>query len=102
MLLKDNGDTIDMPTSNGSTFLEDAMAPDDAFIAKALRAADAVILGRASMGWFAGGSYNSARGQTINPYHFKRSTGRSSSGSGAAIASPIRNPVTSGWGSRWT
>ena len=86
VLLKDNVDTTDMPTSNGSVILKSAMAPDDAFIARALRDAGAVILGKASMGEFAGGSYNTVRGQTVNPYHFKRNTGGSSSGSGAAIA----------------
>jgi len=86
VLLKDNVDTFDMPTSNGSAILKDAMAPDDAFIARALRDAGAVILGKAAMGEFAGGSYNSVGGQTINPYHLRRNTGGSSSGSGAAIA----------------
>jgi amidase len=86
VLLKDNVDTFDMPTSNGSAILKDAIPPDDANIAKALRDAGAVILGKAAMGEFAGGSYNSVGGQTINPYHFKRHTGGSSSGSGAAIA----------------
>ncbi len=38
------------------------------------------------MGEFAGGSYNSVRGQTLNPYNVKRATGGSSSGSGAAIS----------------
>jgi amidase len=86
VLLKDNVDTFDMPTTNGSVILKDAVPPDDAFIAKALRDAGAVILGKASMGEFAGGSYNSVSGQTVNPYHFKRHTGGSSSGSGAAVA----------------
>jgi amidase len=45
-----------------------------------------VILGKAAMGEFAGGSYNSVRGQTLNPYNLKRATGGSSSGSGAAIS----------------
>jgi amidase len=89
VLLKDNVDTVDMPTTNGSVILKDAMAPDDAFIAKALRDAGAVILGKASMGEFAGGSYNTVGGQTTNPYHFKRQTGGSSSGSGAAIAANL-------------
>lgn len=86
VLLKDNIDTVDMPTSNGSVILKTAMAPDDAFLARSLREAGAVILGKASMGEFAGGSYNSLRGQAINPYNFRRHTGGSSSGSGAAIA----------------
>lgn len=86
LLLKDNIDTADMPTSNGSAILRTAMPPDDAALARALRAAGAIILGKSAMGEFAGGSYNSVSGQTINPYHFKRHTGGSSSGSGAAIA----------------
>ncbi|WP_411888230.1 amidase family protein [Hydrocarboniphaga effusa] len=86
VLLKDNVDTFDLPTSNGSAILRNAIPPDDAAIAKALREAGAVILGKAAMGEFAGGSYNSVGGQTVNPYDFKRHTGGSSSGSGAAIA----------------
>ena len=86
VLLKDNIDTFDMPTSNGSIILKDAIPPDDAYIADALRDAGALILGKAAMGEFAGGSYNTVSGQTINPYNFKRQTGGSSSGSGAAIA----------------
>lgn len=86
VLLKDNVDTFDMPTSNGSAILKTSVPPDDAFIAKRLRDAGAIILGKAAMGEFAGGSYNSVTGQTVNPYHLKRHTGGSSSGSGAAIA----------------
>jgi amidase len=87
VLLKDNVDTFDMPTSNGSAVLKNSIPPDDAHIAKSLRDAGAVIIGKAAMGEFAGGSYNSVGGQTINPYNHKRHTGGSSSGSGAAIAS---------------
>ncbi len=86
VLLKDNVDTVDMPTTNGSVILKNSIPPNDAFIAQRLRAAGAIILGKAAMGEFAGGSYNSVTGQTINPYNFKRHTGGSSSGSGAAIA----------------
>jgi amidase len=86
ILLKDNVDTFDMPTSNGSAVLKNSIPPDDAHIAKDLRDAGAVIIGKAAMGEFAGGSYNSVGGQTINPYNHKRHTGGSSSGSGAAIA----------------
>ncbi len=89
ILLKDNIDTFDMPTSNGSVILKDAIPPDDAYIARVLREAGALILGKASMGEFAGGSYNTVDGQTSNPYHLSRATGGSSSGSGAALAANL-------------
>jgi amidase len=86
VLLKDNIDTFDLPTTNGSAVLKGIIPPDDATLTQALRDAGAIILGKASMGEFASGSYNSVSGQTINPYNFKRDTGGSSSGSAAAIA----------------
>ncbi|RKN12115.1 amidase family protein [Streptomyces radicis] len=89
VLLKDNVDTRDMATSNGSVILRDSVPPDDAFIARALRRQGALILGKASMGEFAGGSYNTIDGQVVNPYNAKRNTGGSSAGSGAAIAANL-------------
>lgn len=89
ILLKDNIDTFDLPTSNGSVILKDALPPDDAFITQKLRDAGAIILGKAAMGEFAGGSYNTIDGQTLNPYSFLRNTGGSSSGSGAAVAANL-------------
>ena len=59
VLLKDNIDTFDMATTNGSAVMKDAIPTKDAPIAKALRDAGAIILGKAAMGEFAGGSYNS-------------------------------------------
>ncbi len=89
VLLKDNIDAPDMPTSNGSVILKDAIPPDAAYITRALREAGALILGKAAMGEFAGGSYNTVDGQTVNPYNFKRQTGGSSSGPGAAVAANL-------------
>lgn len=86
MLLKDNIDTAGMPTINGSVILKEAVPPEDAPIVRALTAAGALILGKASMGQFAGGSYNTIDGQTLNPCHFERATGGYSSGSGAAVS----------------
>src|SRR5213595_2866397 len=56
VLLKDNIDVANMPTTNGSAIMNDAIPPEDGSITKALRAAGAVILGKAAMGEFAGGS----------------------------------------------
>ena len=89
VLLKDNVDTFDMPTSNGSVILKDSIPYRDGFIADALRRKGALILGKASMGEFAGGSYNTIDGQVTNPYHLKRNTGGSSAGSGAAMAANL-------------
>ncbi len=90
VLLKDNIDTADMPTTNGTVILRDAMAPDDARVTRALREAGAIILGKASLGEFAGGnSYNSVDGRTVNPYHPLRSAGGSSSGSAVAVAANL-------------
>jgi amidase len=89
VLLKDNIDVANMPTTNGSAVMKDAVPPEDGSITKALRAAGVVIMGKAAMGEFAGGSYNSVRGQTLNPYNVKRQTGGSSSGSGAAISANL-------------
>ena len=90
VLLKDNIDTADMPTTNGTVILRDAMAPDDAYVTRALREAGAIVLGKASLGEFAGGnSYNSVDGRTVNPYHPLRSAGGSSSGSAVAVAANL-------------
>ena len=90
VVLKDNIDTGDMPTSNGSVILKDAVAPDDAFITRRLRGAGALVLGKASLGEFAGGnSYNSVDGQTVNAYHRLRAAGGSSSGSAVAVAANL-------------
>ena len=90
VLLKDNIDTADMPTTNGTVILRDAMAPDNAYVTRALREAGAIILGKASLGEFAGGnSYNSVDGRTVNPYHLLRSAGGSSSGSAVAVAANL-------------
>ena len=90
VLLKDNIDTADMPTTNGTVILRAALPPDDAYLTRALREAGAIILGKASLGEFAGGnSYNSVDGRTLNPYHPLRSAGGSSSGSAVAVAANL-------------
>jgi len=53
VLLKDNVDTYDMPTTAGSVALEGSIPPDDAFIARKLRKAGAIIIGKATLTEFA-------------------------------------------------
>jgi len=95
ILLKDNIDTGDkLHTSAGSLALAESFAARDAHVAARLRAAGAVILGKANMTEWANfmtegmpAGYSSRGGQVLNPYlPGKYTVGGSSSGSGAAVA----------------
>jgi amidase len=90
VILKDNFDTYDMPTTGGSDTLVLSIPPDDAFTVKKLRDAGAVILAKANLSEFAltagWNGYSSFGGQTLNPYKLNRGPAGSSGGTGAAIA----------------
>lgn len=98
VLLKDNYDTFDLPTSASSLALAGVQPPDDAFIVKRLREAGAILLGKTNMHELAAGitSVSSLGGQTRNPYDPMRCPGGSSGGTGAAIAASF---AAVGWGS---
>lgn len=89
VLLKDNYDTADMPTTGGSLALADSKPSEDAPSVTALKNAGAVILGKSNLHELAleGISVSSLAGQTINPYDSTRTPGGSSGGTGAAVAS---------------
>ena len=89
VLVKDNHDTLDMPTTAGSLSLKDSLPPDDAFIVQRLRDAGAIILGKTNLDEFssAGLGLSSLGGQTRNPYDVARVPGGSSGGTAAAVAS---------------
>src|SRR3979409_1083036 len=91
IVLKDNFDTADMPTTAGSRSLKGAQPDKDAFAVKRLREAGALILGKANMSEFATGgiSASSLGGQVKNPYDLKRTPGGSSGGTGAAVAANL-------------
>ena len=87
VVLKDNFDTADMPTTGGSLMLEGSVPPDDAFLVKKLRAAGAVMVGKANLSEFASGAaISSIGGQMLNPHDLARVPGGSSGGPGIAIA----------------
>jgi Asp-tRNA(Asn)/Glu-tRNA(Gln) amidotransferase A subunit family amidase len=88
VLLKDNVNTKDMPTTGGSKSLEGYVPPTDAFITKKLRDTGAILLAKANLHEFAvwGESVSSILGQTLNPYDLTRTPGGSSGGTGAALA----------------
>ncbi len=88
VLLKDNIDTADMPTTGGSLSLAGIIPAEDAFITQKLQAAGALILAKVNLHEFAiwGESASSLLGQTLNPYDLSRTPGGSSGGTGAGIA----------------
>ncbi len=87
VVLKDNIDTADIPTTAGSFMLRNSLPPDDAFIVRQLRAAGAIVLAKVNMSEFASGdAMNSLDGPTYNPHDPLRSPSGSSGGTGAAIA----------------
>jgi amidase len=97
ILLKDNIESADpLPTTAGSLALKDNITGRDAPVAKRLRDAGLVILGKANLSEWANIRSNhsisgwSAVGGTVrNPYALDRSACGSSSGSGAAVAAGL-------------
>ena len=105
VVLKDNFDTFDMPTTAGSQLLAGSIPPDDAFVVKKLRDAGAVFVAKVNLSEFAGSGgstsgapeaiaeqgrvpngFSSQGGQTRNPHDLERGPSGSSGGTGAAIA----------------
>jgi amidase len=97
LLLKDNIETGDsMMTTAGSLALEGARPAADAPVAARLRAAGAILLGKANLSeWANFRSTNSSSGwsgrggQCLNPYSLDRSPCGSSSGSAVAVAANL-------------
>src|SRR5947199_4721823 len=82
-----------MHTSAGSLALATSTPPRDSWVAERLRAAGAVILGKANLSEWANirsthssSGWSGRGGQGKNPYALARSTSGSSSGSGGAVA----------------
>ena len=88
IILKDNFNTFDMPTSGGNVSMKTSTPPADAFTVARMRKAGALILAKANMQEFARGgmSISSLGGQVHNPYDLGRTPGGSSGGTGASIA----------------
>ena len=88
VVVKDNYDTSELPTTAGAIALATSIPPDDATQVKRLRNAGAVILGKTNMHELARGitTVASYGGQTRNPYNPRRNPGGSSGGTGAAVA----------------
>ena len=106
IILKDNYDTFDLPTTGGSQLLAGSIPPNDAFVVKKLRDAGAIIIAKVNLSEWAGGGgsvggttdpeirkkgavpngFSSMGGQTRNPHDLTRGPAGSSGGTGAGIA----------------
>lgn len=94
ILLKDNINTKDMPTTAGAMALQKNYTASDAYIVENLKSKGAIILGKTNLSEWANflcagcpNGYSAIGGQTLNPYGpGKFDTGGSSSGSAAAVA----------------
>jgi Asp-tRNA(Asn)/Glu-tRNA(Gln) amidotransferase A subunit family amidase len=89
VLLKDNFDTADMPTSGGSIALKTSTPPDDAFMVRKLREADAIIIAKTNMAEWAFSprqTVSSSYGTTANAYALDRVPAGSSGGTASATA----------------
>jgi Asp-tRNA(Asn)/Glu-tRNA(Gln) amidotransferase A subunit family amidase len=89
VILKDNFNTSDMPTSGGNVAMKSSMPASDAFSVDRMRKAGALILAKSNLQEFARGgvSISSLGGQVLNPYDLTLTPGGSSGGTGAAISS---------------
>lgn len=89
VLLKDNYDTYDHPSTSGSYAMLGHQAGVDANSVAGLRAAGALILGKANQDEFAffTTGFSGRAIQVMNPYNTSQSPAGSSSGTGASIAS---------------
>jgi Asp-tRNA(Asn)/Glu-tRNA(Gln) amidotransferase A subunit family amidase len=90
VIVKDNYETVEMPTTAGSLSLKGMMTGKDAFVVKRLRDAGALMIARSNMAEFAFSPVETVNsilpGYTRNPYDTSRVTAGSSGGSAAAAA----------------
>jgi Asp-tRNA(Asn)/Glu-tRNA(Gln) amidotransferase A subunit family amidase len=86
VLLKDQVETSDMPTTYGSAVFADSVSSRDATIVTKLKSAGAIILAKTTMGEFASRYVGSAFGIIRNPYDPTRNASGSSGGTGASVA----------------
>ena len=91
VVYKDNIDTAGILTTRGSAFFRSRVATSDAEVVRKLKAAGAVLVGKANMNEFAAGvaGFNQQFGTAGNPWDLLRWPGGSSSGSGVSVAAGL-------------
>ena len=90
VIVKDNFETTDLPTTAGSLSLQGMIPRQDAFMVRRIRDAGAIVLAKSNLAEFAFTPYETVSsilpGYTRNPYALDRVTAGSSGGSAAAVA----------------
>src|SRR5687768_18238200 len=90
ILVKDNMQTTDLPTTAGSLAFEGWIPKKDAFQVRRIREAGAIVLAKTNMAEFAFSPYETVSsilpGYTKNPYALDRVTAGSSGGTAAGVA----------------
>jgi Asp-tRNA(Asn)/Glu-tRNA(Gln) amidotransferase A subunit family amidase len=91
VVLKDNHDTADMPTTAGAVALAESRPPRDAFVVERLREAGAVVVAKANLQELSFGvdTVSSLGGATRNAYDLGRRPSGSSGGTAAAVAANL-------------
>jgi amidase len=90
VIVKDNFETVDLPTTAGSLSLQGFVSNKDAFLVRRIREAGAIVLAKSNMAEFAFSPYETVNsilpGYTKNPYALDLVTAGSSGGTAAAVA----------------
>ena len=93
VIVKDNMETTDLPTSAGSRSLAGFVSARDAFIVRRIREAEGIVLAKSNMAEFAFSPYETVssivEGPTRNPYALDRVPAGSSGGTAAAVAASL-------------
>ncbi|HXR85534.1 MAG TPA: amidase family protein [Stellaceae bacterium] len=87
VVVKDQADVKEMPTTLGSVLFKDHRPERDCFVAAKMRAAGAIFVGKGTLGELgAGDTHGSLFGSTRNPYDLDRTVGGSSGGPATCVS----------------
>src|SRR3954462_6483736 len=93
IIVKDNFETVDLPTTAGSLSLQGFVSNKDAFQVRRIREAGAIVLAKSNMAEFAFSPYETVNsilpGYTKNPYALDRVTAGSRGGTAASVAANL-------------
>jgi len=89
ILVKDNFDTHDLPTTGGSIALAGSIPPDDAFMVRRIREEGAIVIAKTNMAEWAFSprqTVSSSNDTTANAYALDRTPAGSSGGTASGVA----------------